>query len=193
MQRAGARMLSIIELDRNNVSQAAIWMRRAVIGTFVIKGAGSEEVVDVLTDYARFLGEGQLPQANNLLLKLIPIYDSSFAHLGPKYVRFVGDLMESMRDTGKFNAANLDYDVLKKNTDAMDVTPTTVRSQLFYHDLYKEAVKSLPFKVNGEVTARVQQITAQYPDFAKKNHGETHLSLLGIVKWRYRPGRFSIE
>jgi hypothetical protein len=39
VQRAAAVMLSTIELDRNNVSQSAIWMRRAVIGTFVDKGA----------------------------------------------------------------------------------------------------------------------------------------------------------
>jgi hypothetical protein len=31
-QRAAARMLSTIELDRGNISQAAIWIRRAVVG-----------------------------------------------------------------------------------------------------------------------------------------------------------------
>ena len=53
-QRAAAIMLSKLKRDRKNIGQAAIWIRRAVIGTFVDKGASSEEIMDVLTEYAYF-------------------------------------------------------------------------------------------------------------------------------------------
>ena len=69
-QRAAAIMLSKIESDRGNIGQAAIWMRRAVIGTLVDKGAASEEIVEVLTEYARYLTQTrQLPEAYNLFSK----------------------------------------------------------------------------------------------------------------------------
>ena len=56
-QRAAAVLLSKIELQQGNVSQSAIWMRRAVIGVFEDKGSGSEEIVDTLTEYAQYLSQ----------------------------------------------------------------------------------------------------------------------------------------
>src|SRR5258708_4516466 len=88
-QRAAALVLSQIELDRGNIKQSAIWMRRAVIGTLVDKGASSEEIVDCLTRYAIYLmNTRRSADAHNLFLRLGQIYEASFAHQGPTYIKF---------------------------------------------------------------------------------------------------------
>jgi hypothetical protein len=118
-QREAARVLSRIELDRGNVSQAAIWMRRAVVGALVDKGASSEEIVDTLTDYATYLRRTrEVFQSYDLLSKLVPTYDQSFPHRSPKYLHFASELLESARSVGNFAAAANIYKILKENADA---------------------------------------------------------------------------
>lgn len=109
-QREAARLLSRIELDRDNISQAAIWMRRAVIGTLVDKGASSEEAVDTLTDYAQYLRRTrQTYEAYDILTKLGSVYDQTFAHRGPKYLYFAEELLELARSVGNLEATDNIY------------------------------------------------------------------------------------
>jgi hypothetical protein len=82
-QQSAALLLSEIELDRGNGGQAAAWMRRAVIGALVNTGNGSEEIVDVLTAYARYLARTRrLSEAYNLFLRLGPLYEAYYTTPG---------------------------------------------------------------------------------------------------------------
>ena len=95
-QRAAAIVLSRIELDRRNIEQAAIWVRRAVIGTLVDKGAASEEIMDVLTSYATYLLEARrLTDARGLFDKLQPLYEAHAPHRSPKYLDFLSKFLLS--------------------------------------------------------------------------------------------------
>jgi len=133
-QRHAARILSTIELDRGNISQAAIWFRRAVVGAMVDKGASSEEIADVLTDYAKYLRRTrQLLEANDILSKLVPTYDQSYPRLSPKYLHFTSELLETLRAIGNFPAADAVYKILKENTSNVDVVAGTVRAQISSH------------------------------------------------------------
>jgi len=139
-ERAAAIMLSTIELDRDNIEQAAIWMRRAVVGTLVDKGTSSEQIVDVLTEYAVFLRRThRLPDSSNLFIKLAPIYDTYFSHHGPKYIRFQNDMLTSLVESGSFEVADRVLRSLKQNTAAVDIVAGSVNVGILFHDLYQLA------------------------------------------------------
>jgi CHAT domain-containing protein len=168
MQREAARLLSQIELDRENVSQSAIWMRRAVIGALVDKGCSSEEIVDTLTDYATYLRRTRrIFESHDLLTKLISTYDQTFPHLGPKYLHFAAELLESDRAVGNFGAADSIYKFLKENVQKVDIVAPSIRTQLFYHDLYSTGANSPP-EGNPELASRLKKLAGDYPDWIKQ-------------------------
>jgi CHAT domain-containing protein len=180
LQRSAARVLSTIELDRGNVSQAAIWMRRAVIGAMVDKGAGSEEIVDTLTDYATYLRRTRrLPEAIDVLSKLAAVYDASFPRRGPKSLHYTSELLQALRAVN-LQVADVVYQNLKNNAAAVDVVANDVRAQLFYQDLYRAAAKP---SANGEppISARLEQIAAQYPDWIKQTEPRIVFSYFALL------------
>jgi CHAT domain-containing protein len=167
-QRAAARILSQIELDRGNIGQAAIWIRRAVVGTQVDKSASSEEIVDTLTDYAKYLRRTKrLFQSYDLLTKLIPTYDQSFSHRSSKYLHFTSELLESARSVGNHIAADNIYKILKENTDSVDTVAPSVRNELLYHDLFSAASHSSA-DGNPAVVEQLKEIAASNPDWIKQ-------------------------
>jgi CHAT domain-containing protein len=165
IQREAARLLSQIELDRENVSQSAIWMRRAVIGALVDKGCSSEEIADTLTDYATYLRRTRrIFESHDLLTKLIPTYDQTFPHLSPKYLHFAAEVLESDRAVGNFAAADAIYKLLKDNVEKVDLVAPSIRTQLFYHDLYSAAANSPP-EGNPDLANRLKKLATDYPDW----------------------------
>jgi CHAT domain-containing protein len=143
-------------------------MRRAVVGVQVDKGASSEEVVDTLTDYATYLRRTkQLFESYDLLNKLIPTYDQSLSHRGSKYLHFAGELLESARSVGNLVAAGNIYKVLKENAEGVDFVAPSVRTQLFYQDLYGDAANSSA-DGNPALAERLKKIAADYPDWIKQ-------------------------
>ena len=139
-QRAAAIVLSNIELGRDNVEQATIWMRRAVIGTLVDKGAASEEIVDVLTSYATYLKRvRRLPEAYRLFMRLVPLYETQFAHSSPKYLYFVSRFLGTLTEVGDFQAAEIAYKALSDNVAAVDIVAASVKEELFFQELYRLA------------------------------------------------------
>jgi CHAT domain-containing protein len=180
-QREAARILSQIELDRENISQAAIWIRRAVIGALVDKAASSEEVVDTLTDYATYLRRTrQIFEAYDLLNKLIPVYDQSFPHRGPKYLHFAGELLESARSVGNFVATEKIYKVMKENTEGVDIVAPSVRAQMFYQDIYGLALKAKP-EGNPELSDRLKKLASDFPDWIKQPDTRITLSYFSLL------------
>ena len=181
-QRAAAVMLSKIELDRDNISQAAIWIRRAVVGTMVDKGAASEEAVDVLTEYAYFLTRTRrLPEAYNLFSHLAPIYDSSFGHHGPKYLHFLSLFVATVATIGNFPHAEAIQKRLSEGVGSVDVVANSVREELSYQELYQLA-RTPPSQGKSPVTDRLKEIVSNNPDILKQPHNRiisSYLTLLG--------------
>ena len=167
-QRAAALMLSTIELDKGNIDQSAIWMRRAVIGTLVDKRAASEEILDVLTSYANYLTRTRrLLEADILFKKLVPIYDNHSQHRGPKYLRFASEYLNNLTALGNFPAAENVLKILKDNVAGVDVVANSVREEMFFQDLYQLARAPAPGAGQNPVVDRLKQIVSQYPDFLK--------------------------
>jgi CHAT domain-containing protein len=180
-QRQAAQLLATIELDRGNISQAAIWVRRVLVGTLSDKGAGSEEIADVLTHYAVYLARmRRLPEAYNLLLRLVPTYENTFPHHSPKYLYFCGALLEVSRSSGNFQGTDLVYKNLKDNTASVDVVASSVRSQLFYQDLYGPAINS-PASGDPALISRLNEISVQFPDYFKKSETRITFSYFAIL------------
>ena len=139
-QRAAAVLLSKIELRQGNVAQSAVWMRRAVIGVFEDKGAGSEEIVDALTEYAQFLSATRrLVDAFNIYVKLAPVYEQAFPHTSPKYLRFQSLFLGVAAEVGNFNAANDLYSRLNEPASRVDLVAPSVKDELFFQGLYQKA------------------------------------------------------
>jgi CHAT domain-containing protein len=167
-QRAAAIMLSKIERDRGNIDQAAIWMRRAVIGTLVDKGAASAEIVDVLTEYAYYLTETrQLPDAYNLFIRLAPIYEMQYAHHGPKYLHFQSVFLATLSDLGKFPVLDAVYKNLNDNVSAVDIVAPSVRSQLWFQSLYQLA-RTPSADAHASTSQRLREVNASHPNFLKQ-------------------------
>jgi hypothetical protein len=139
-QRAAAVLLSRIELQQGNVAQSAIWMRRAVVGVFEDKGAGSEEIVDALTEYAQFLSATRrFLDAFNIYSKLAPVYGQAFPHTSPKYLRFQSLFLGAAAEVGNFNAANDLYSRLNESAGRVDLVAPSVKDILFFQGLYQKA------------------------------------------------------
>jgi CHAT domain-containing protein len=161
-------MLSTIELDKGNISQSAIWMRRAVIGTLVDKAAGSEEIADVLTAYANFQTRTRrLLEADTLFRKLDPIYEKTFAHHSPKYLFYKSRLLGNLTALGNFSAAEFEYKILRDNMASADIIANSVREEEFFQGLYQLARTSTP-NGNNPIVERLKTIVSQYPDFLKQ-------------------------
>ena len=179
-QRAAATVLTRIELDRNNIAQAAIWIRRAVIGALVDKGSGTEEIVDVLTEYATFLRRTRrITEATQLFAKLAPIYDSQFAHLGPKYSKYVSEYIEASSALGNFAGADHLLQVLHEIAGKVDVLPDSVRRQIFFQELYANARSTLTGK-SASVIERLKEIDISYPDFLKSPNNRVIFSYFAL-------------
>lgn len=164
-QREAARVLSTIELDRGNVGQAAIWMRRALVGTLVDKGAGTEEIADVLTHYAQYLARTrQLAEAANLIARLAPIYEKFYPRHSPKSLKYLGVLLDIFQKTGNFKGADWVYGRLKESAVVVDVVAEDIRQRLFFQDLYGQAIKT-PATGNPALIARLQQVLVQFPAY----------------------------
>ena len=162
-QRAAAVMLSKIELDRGNVSQAAIWMRRSVIGLLVDTSAASGEILEILTEYANYLQQTrQLAEANVLFLKLAPLYNSLYAHRNPKYLHFRSLLLSALSAVGNFPAVVLNQ--LNEEVSQVDVVAPSVRSELAYQNLYRA---SRDASQEGRA-AYLKQVSSNDPDLLKQ-------------------------
>jgi CHAT domain-containing protein len=181
-QRAAAFVLAQIALDRGNVRQSAIWMRRAVIGTLVDKGAGSEEIVDALTSYAVYLGRTRrLADAHNLALRLAPIYDANYTHHGSKYIKFVSHYSELESDIGNFAVADRLLKLLHTLTDGTDIYVRTAYATAFYGDLYQLA-RSSSTDGKGPLQKRLQEVLSAYPDFFSKDlRARVNLAYFALV------------
>jgi CHAT domain-containing protein len=180
-QRAAALMLSKIELDRRNIAQSAIWMRRAVIGTLVDEAAASEEIVDVLTQYAVYLtATRRLVEANILFGKLEPIYNKFFDWRGPKYLNFASNYLFNLTALGSFQAAET---LLKRLNDivvGVDVVVDGVKGELFFQNLYKSA-RSKPGAGEAPVGDHLKQIVLDSPDFLKAPQNRIQFSYYALV------------
>jgi CHAT domain-containing protein len=164
-QRAAALLFSQIELDRDNIAQAAIWMRRAIIGGLADKGAGSEEIVDLLSEYANFLVRTRrLAEGSALFFQLAPFYEAQFAHTGPKYLVFQSRFLGALTAIGNFQAADLVYKTLKDSVQRVDLPPTSVREGLFFQELYQLA-RTPTEQRKDAVSQRLKKLVADFPDF----------------------------
>jgi CHAT domain-containing protein len=180
-QRAAAIVLSKIERDRGNIDQAAIWMRRAVIGTLVDKGAASEEIVDVLTEYAYYLTETrQLPDAYNLFIRLAPIYETQYSHHGPKYLHFQSDFLATLSDFGNFPVLDAAYKTLSDNVSAVDIVAPSVRSQLWFQSLYQLA-RTPSADAHASTSQKLKEFNASYPDFLKQPRNRIIFSYFALL------------
>ncbi len=181
-QRAAAVMLSKIELDRDNVSQSAIWIRRAIIGTLVDKGAASEEIVDVLTEYANFLTRTRrLLEAYHLFAQLDNIYEVNFGHRSPKYLHFLSLFVATVATIGNFPHAEAIQRRLSESVSSVDVVANSVREELSYQELYQLA-RMHPHQGESTVTDRLKEIVSNNPDILKQPHNRiisSYLALLG--------------
>ena len=122
-------MLSKIELDRRNIAQSAIWMRRAVIGTLVDQAAASEEIVDVLTQYAIYLSATRrLLEASILFGKLEPIYNKYFDWRGPKYLNFARYYLINLTALGSFQTSETLLKRLNDIVASVDIPPPSVKT-----------------------------------------------------------------
>lgn len=188
LQRAAAVILSKIELDRNNISQAAIWICRAVIGTMVDKGASSEEAVDVLTEYAYFLMRTRkLVEAYGLFAHLGDIYESSFNHHGPKYLHFLTLFVATAATIGNFPHADAIQKQLSESVSSVDVVAKSVHDELFFQELYQLA-RTPPINGHSQVTDRLQQIISSNPDFLKNPHSRIISSYLAVLGGNFELG-----
>jgi CHAT domain-containing protein len=168
LQRAAARVLAQIEFDRGNIEQASIWTRRAVIGVLVDKGSSSEEVADTLTDYARFLrGIRRLPESLQIFAALAPLYDGTFVHRSSEYLAFTSEYLETLRTSGDFEPAENIHKTLKDDVSTVDLVGESIRQQLFYQELYGEALKSPP-SGNPAFAKRLKQISEEFEKFVKQ-------------------------
>jgi CHAT domain-containing protein len=181
-QRAAALMLSTIEIDKDNIGQSAIWMRRAVIGTLVDKRAASEEILDVLTSYANYLSRTRhLVEADALFRKLAPLYDNNFAHHGPKYLKFASEYLNNLTALGNFQGAENVLKILKDNVASLDVVANSVREELFFQDLYQLARSPPPTNGSNPLVDRLKQVVSQYPDFLKLPRNRIVFSYFALV------------
>src|SRR5260370_13905266 len=113
------------------MAQSAIWMRRAVIGTLVDEAAASEEIVDVLTNYAIYLSSTRrLLEANILFGKLEPIYTKYFNWHGPKYLRFASYYLFNLTSLGSFQVADILLKRLNDVVTGVDLVPNSVKEEL---------------------------------------------------------------
>jgi hypothetical protein len=180
-QRSAALMLSKIALDRGNISQAAIWMRRAVIGALVDKGASSVEIVDILTEYANYLSQTrQLAEALNLFSKLAPLYDTQFAHRGPKFLHFLSVFLETLTSVGNFQAADVVLKMLNETVATVDIVATSVRQELFFQNLYKN-VRTPSADGHAPNTESLKQTILTYPDFVKTPRNRIILTYFALL------------
>jgi CHAT domain-containing protein/tetratricopeptide (TPR) repeat protein len=137
-QRAGAIILSKIAIQRGEMTQAGIWMRRAVIALSTDNGAGSEEMLDVLTEYAHYLEQSRrLIESYALFVRLAPTYDKYYSHHSPKYLRFQGLFLDTLSEIGDFAAAWPLYNRLKDNASGADLVAPSVQNILFVDKLYQ--------------------------------------------------------
>jgi CHAT domain-containing protein len=180
-QRASALMLSTIELDRHNISQSAIWMRRAVIGTLVDKAASSEEIIDVLTRYAVYLtATRRLTEANILFGKLEPIYNKYFNWHGPKYLYFASRYLFNLTALGSFSVADVLLKRLDDITASVDISPNSVKAELFFQSLYK-AARAKPEKEANPVGDRLRQINSDFPHFLEQPQNRIQFSYYALI------------
>jgi CHAT domain-containing protein len=180
-QRAAALMLSKIELDRRNVAQSAIWMRRAVIGTLVDEAAASEEIVDVLTNYAIYLSSTRrLLEANILFGKLEPIYNKHFDWRGPKYLYFASHYLFNLTALGSFEASETLLKRLNDVVAGVDIAADSVKGELFAQNLYKSA-RAKPAAGGPAVGDRLKQIVLEFPDFLKQPQNRIQFSYYALV------------
>jgi len=181
-QRAAAFVLSQIELDRGNIQQSAVWMRRAVIGTLVDKGAGSQEIVDALTYYAFFLARTRrLADAHNLSFRLAPIYDAHFSHRGPKYIKFLSALTDLQSDLGNFVGTDYLLKPLHSIVDATDIVAPTAKATAFYQDLYQLARQPPSADGKERVKQRLDQVVSTYPDFSRQLRVSVNLAYFALI------------
>jgi CHAT domain-containing protein len=160
-QRAAAVILSMGELDRDDVTQAAIWMRRAVVGTAIDKGAGSEEIVDVLTDYAVFLTRTRrLLEAGDLFFRLTPVHNKLFPPRSPKNLRFLTRFLLSLTSVGDA-AAPTAYKALEEGVAGVDIVASSVKDGLFFQELYQVA-RERP----GDIVDRLKAVISSHPGVA---------------------------
>ena len=180
-QRAAAIMLSKIESDRGNIGQAAIWIRRAIIGTLVDNGAGSEEIVYVLTEYAYYLAQArQLAEAYNLFVKLAPLYESQYSHYNPKYLHFQSIFLALLSDVGNFPAVDAVYKHVNDAIGAVDIVAPSVRSQLWLQSLYQIA-RTPSADAHASTTEQLKQIVTSDPDYLKQPRNRIGFSYFALL------------
>jgi hypothetical protein len=139
-QRAAALMLSKIELDRRNISQSAIWMRRAVVGTLVDQAASSEEIIDVLSAYAQYLTSvRRLSEANSIFRRLAPFYDQYMPKRGPKYLTYLTHYLFNLTSLGYWAPSENGLKLLNDLVAGVDIPPEAVKGDLFFQNLYETA------------------------------------------------------
>ncbi|WP_038973288.1 CHAT domain-containing protein [Bradyrhizobium genomosp. III] len=180
-QRAAAMMLSKIELDRRSIGQSAIWMRRAVVGTVVDKGAASEEIIDVLTSYAVHLSSTRrLLEANILFGKLEPLYNKYFDWRGPKYLSFARAFLFNLTALGSFQSAEFLLTRLNDVVAGVDVAADSVKAELFFQGLYK-AARVKPGAGEIVVGERLRQIASDFPEFLKRPQNRVQFAYYALL------------
>src|SRR5262245_9119980 len=181
IRRAAAIVLSDIELGRDNVGQAAIWMRRAVIGALVDKGASSEEIVDVLTGYAAYLMQTRrLPEAYALFRKLTTLYATQPTLRGPRYLHFASRFLMTLTEFGDLQYAAAMYEILRDIAATVDIVALSVRETLYFHELYQLA-RTHAVTGQGPIRQRLKEIAASHPDFAKEPRSRVVFSFFALL------------
>jgi hypothetical protein len=166
-QRAAAIILSKMELQRGNINQAAVWMRRAVIGVLEDKGAGTEEIVDTLTEYAEYLASTrQLWEAYNLYSKLGAAHDTFLPHASPKYLHFHALFLDAVAEVGNFALADRFYKTLNDDVAKVDLVAPSVRAELLFQELYQLARSKSPNE-QANLKPRLAQMLDGHSDLLK--------------------------
>src|SRR5262249_5915274 len=126
---------------------------------------GSEEIADVLTEYAAYLMRiRRLSEAYNLFARLAPLY-ATFPPRSPKYLRFFTLYLNVATAIGYFPAADTTLKLLHESATGVDILATTVREQLSFQDLYQNARTAAG---RMSITDRLKQIVSDHPDFLKQ-------------------------
>ena len=181
LQRAAAILMSKIEMERHNVDQASIWMRLAVIGTLVDKSAGSEEIIDTLTEYGAYLTQvRQLSEAQALFWRLLPLYNSLFPPHSPKRIRYMSSFINLLSSAGNFGGVEVIAKDLRANVADLDIIAPSVKSSLFFEDLY-QSVRTPSPQGSTSVVARLKSVIAENPGYLKNDNARiifTYFALL---------------
>ena len=138
VQRRAAVAAAKVDLDSGDVRSAAIWLRRSIVAALSDQNLSGEEVVDLLTFYAKFLSTTRrFTLANKLYLELADLYERLYPRLAPKRLSFLYDFLIFANDSGNYKLANSIFDLLKSDVAQTDLAPAEIRLDLPFQQIFR--------------------------------------------------------